>query len=124
MKISTILRALSVVIAVYAGWFAAGCSGAACENPPDVEGTYDMTATTCPAGLFDTVIRVVQNQCDVTLEATTAGFLDAEGTIDDDGNFEVENANGTCEGEIRGDTGTATCTSNEGDRCELTYERR
>lgn len=124
MKTSHLVRVLTVLTAIYSSWWAAGCGGAACENPPDVEGTYDMTATTCPAGLFDTVIQVVQNQCDVTLEATSAGFLDAEGEINDDGEFEVENANGTCEGEINGDIGTATCTSNEGDRCNLTYERR
>lgn len=103
-----------------------GCGSVGSDNPPDVEGLYDQTATDCPAGLFDTTINVVQTGDDITLEGTNAGFIDAVGTINNNGDFEVSNVNGTCEGDINETTGvaTATCTSTTGDECDLTYRAR
>lgn len=105
-------------------WGTSGCGGTASDDPPDVTGTYDLTSTTCPDGAFDTVITVSQSGANIVLEGTHAGYIDATGTINNNGDFEVSNVNGTCDGRFSGGVGTATCTSDEGDDCDITYTRR
>lgn len=120
-------RGMAVLVAVFSTLLASGCGGGggggSCEDPPNVEGLYQMAESNCPDG-FAPEIEVIQTQCNVLLQATTVGFLDADGSIDDHGNFEVTNENGKCEGEFFGDAGTATCTHKEtGNKCQLTYAK-
>lgn len=96
---------------------------------PDVAGTYDQTdITTICDGLFDTVIEVVQNNDNIILQATTEGFSDASGTIDEDGNFTADGQFGdgtdfTCIGTIIDGIAQTTC-SGSGVDCDVTYEER
>ncbi len=127
MKTSSLFPTMAILVAVTSNLLISGCGreggGGSCEEPPNVEGVYLMADSNCPG--FAPEIEVVQNDCNVLLRSTSAGYLDADGSIDDRGDFEVSNENGKCEGDFFGNSGSATCTHKEtGNKCQISYVKR
>ncbi len=94
------------------------------NNPPDVRGTYKLSKTDCP-GSFDRRVKVVQDKDQVNLLATTKGFIDATGAINNSGEFVMTIAatpQVSCSGKFVSGVVVASCRSN-GRVCHLTYEQ-
>lgn len=125
----TLRKVLLLVLACVFSSCGGGGTGTTEGGFPDVAGTYDQTSiTTICDGFLDTVIDMVQNDEDIIFKATTEGFLDASGTINEDGDITVNGQFGdgtdfTCTGIIIEGTAHATCISGSTD-CDVTYEKR
>lgn len=102
--------------------FFCACGGTSTDNPPNVAGTYVLTDTDCP-GLFDPTVVVVQDGTNIIIQATTTGFGDVSGTIDNNGNFTVSNNEDlSCDGQFVSGVAIADCTI-DGVDCQITYTR-
>lgn len=116
MKTFTLFLLSASLLALGLAGGTAGCGG----NPPDVTGTYDLTATECP-GFFGAVIEVTQDGGNITIDPDGQNL---SGDIGSDGDFTVSNDDGSCEGHFEGGVATASCENTDGDQCDITYERR
>lgn len=97
------------------------CGGSDSSNPPNVAGTYNLTNTDC-LGAFDAQIVVTQSGDDIVIQATNPVFFnDVQGTINDDGDFEVSNTDFSCDGQFIGGVANGTCTNGDF-TCQVTYE--
>lgn len=116
-------------ILILAALFISHCGGSSGGNAPNVEGTYDQTggSALCVQNLDDTIV-VIQDGNDIIVQATTPGFSDALGSVDDDGDFTINGSFGDgtpfeCNGTFIGDVASAQCEG-AGLTCNITYERR
>ncbi len=102
--------------------FFAACGSGGSSNPPNVSGTYMLTNTDC-VGSFDPQIVVSQDNDQIVVQAVNPVFFnDAAGTVSDDGEINVNNPDGSCEGQFVNGVVNAECES-EGTTCQVTYTR-
>jgi hypothetical protein len=92
----SLAAAWSGLLAVAVG--AGGCGSVVATSEPGVfvpnlKGTYDLAnVTTACSGLFDGVVTIVQDEENIAIQSSNAGFTDLAGTIDSTGTITATGA--------------------------------
>lgn len=99
----------------------AACSSGG-NDIPNVAGTYlctsGCTGENCE---FDAEISIVQDEGSIILEADSNNFV---GTIDDNGEFDITQDDGSCQGQFVQGTGVFNCELAGEDCQQATYKRQ
>ncbi|MBI4412671.1 MAG: hypothetical protein HY541_09340 [Deltaproteobacteria bacterium] len=93
------------------------------SSVPNVEGTWTCSAGCNDVCIFESTLEVNQDGDEVSIESDL--FSDMDGTINEDGNFDVETSDGEdwCIGSVDGDEAEVTCSVDDVICQEVTFER-
>lgn len=103
------------------GMMSCGGGDSLFDNPPNVEGDYSCTDNCVGDCTFDLNISVVQDDENIIVKSDF--FDDASGTIDDNGDFDVESDSCKCDGTFVDNTAVARCTCDNEECQSVTYTK-
>ncbi len=96
------------------------CGGGAGGAPPDVAGTYDCTAGCTGTCQSSATVTITQSGSDIQV----VGNVPCDGTVQNDGSFDIDCQGSPCTGDFNNGTATVNCIEN-GVTCQTsTFTRR